>query len=61
MNILMLLKEETKNALAILYDIKEAEVTVFAKGELIDLLSQNNIPFIPFDTYEDIIGHLMVD
>ncbi len=27
MNILMLLKEETKNALAILYDIKEAEVT----------------------------------
>lgn len=37
----------------------EADV-VFAKGELIPLLMEKNKPFIAFERYEDLIGHLKV-
>jgi len=35
----------------------EADV-VFAKGELISLLEENNKPYITFETYEEIVRHL---
>lgn len=35
----------------------EADV-VFAKGELIPLLKENNKPYIAFNTYQEIIDHL---